>query len=70
MDATGNPALAIAAAVTVSLLLLFGPGTMTGPMIGGGMTDGTGIGGISWMWTSALLAGVMGVVLFFVIFRR
>lgn len=70
MDATRKTALIVAAAVAVSLLLLFGPGTMTGTMMSGGMMEGAGMGGISWAWTSALLVGAMGVVLFFVIFRK
>ena len=70
MDATSKTALVIAVAVAASLLLLFGPGTMSGSMMRGGMMEGGGMGGISWVWTSALLVGAMGVVLFFVIFRK
>ena len=72
MDATSKTALIIAVAVAGSLLLLFGPGTMTGTMMSDGMMagGGVGMGGISWVWTSALLVGAMGVVLFFVLFHR
>jgi hypothetical protein len=72
MDATSKTALIIAVAVAGSLLLLFGPGTMTGTMMSDGMMagGGVGVGGISWAWTSALLVGAMGVVLFFVLFRK
>ena len=70
MDATSKTALIIAVAVAASLLLLFGPGTMTGSMMSGGMMEGGGMGGISWVWTCTLLVGAMGVVLFFLVFRR
>ena len=72
MDATSKNALIVAVAVAGSLLLLFGPGTMTGTMMGDGMMagGGVGMGGISWAWTSALLAAGMGVVLFFLVFRN
>jgi hypothetical protein len=72
MDAKSKTALIIAAAVAASLLLLFGPGTMTGTMMSDGMMagGGVGMGGINWAWTSALLVGAMGVVLFFVVFRN
>jgi hypothetical protein len=45
---------------------------MTGTMMSDGMMagGGVGMGGISWAWTSALLAAGMGVVLFFLVFRN
>ena len=64
MGAPERTALIIAVAVAGSLLLLFGPGTMTGTMMSDGMMAGGGMGGISWVWTCALLVGAMGVVLF------
>jgi hypothetical protein len=70
MDATGTTALAITAILVAALLLFYGGGTMTGSMIRGGMMDGGGMGGISWAWTSVLIVGVMGAVLFFLIFGK
>jgi len=72
MDTASKTALIVALAVAGALLLLFGPGTMTGTMMSNGMMagGGVGMGGISWAWTSALLAGAMGVVLFFLLFRN
>lgn len=70
MDASSKTALIIAVAVAGSLLLLFGPGTMTGSMMSAGMMQGAGVGGISWVWTCTLLVGAMGVVLFFLVFRK
>ena len=70
MDTASKSALIIAVAVAGALLLLFGPGTMTGSIMSGGMMEGGGMGGISWVWTYALLVGAMGVVLFFLVFRR
>ena len=70
MDATTRTALIIAVVAAGVLLLLFGPGMMTGSMVGGGMMKGGNVGGISWAWTSAFIVGGMGVVLFFVVFRN
>lgn len=70
MNSATKAALIIAVAVAGSLLLLFGPGTMTGSMMSAGMMQGGGLGGISWAWTCALLVGAMGVVLFFPVFRK
>jgi hypothetical protein len=70
MDTASRSALIVTAVVAASLLLFFGGGTMTGTMMRNGMMESASAGGISWMWTSALLAGVMGAVLFFLIFGR
>jgi hypothetical protein len=70
MDAASKTALIVAVAVAGALLLFFGPGTMTGSMMSDGMMQGGSAGGISWAWTSALLVGAMGVVLFFVVIHK
>lgn len=69
MNATTKTAPVIAF-VVVALLLLFGGGMATGTMIRGGMMGSGSMGEISWMWLPTLLAVVLGVVLFSVIFGK
>jgi hypothetical protein len=68
MDTTNRSALIVTAIAVGVLTLFYGGGTMVGSVIKNGMMDGASSGEVSWIWTSALLAAVMGAVLFFLVF--
>ena len=74
---TSTNTLVIALVIVVVLFLLFGGGAITGGMNGGmnggmhgGMDGGGWMSERSWMWTPALLALGLGVVLGWVIFNK
>jgi hypothetical protein len=73
MKSTNNTPLVIAFAIVVVLFLLFGGGAMTGGMNGGmhgGMNGNGWMAERSWMWTPALIALCLGVVLGWVVFKK
>jgi hypothetical protein len=74
MKSSTDTRLVIAFVVVVALFLLFGGGAVTGGTMNGGMNGGMhGTGWLDergWMWTPALLALGLGVVLGWVIFRK
>ena len=70
MNTTTNKPLVIAFVLIVVLFLLFGGGAMTGGMMNGGMHGSGWMGERSWMWTPALIALCLGVVLGWVIFKK
>jgi len=70
MKSTDNTPLVIAFVVVVLLFLLFGGGAMTGGMMNGGMNGNGWMAERSWMWTPALIALCLGVVLGWVIFKK
>jgi len=65
----GTPLL-IAFAILVVLIVLFGGGAMTGGMMNGGVHGSGWMGDRSWMWTPALVALGLGVVLGWFLFKK
>jgi hypothetical protein len=70
MKSTSNKRLVAAFFAVVVLFLLFGGGAMTGGVMNGGMNGSGWMGERSWMWTPALLALGLGVVLGWAIFKK
>ena len=70
MDTTNRSALVITALAAGVLAVFYGGGTFFGSVIRGGMMDGADTGEVDWIWSAALLAAVMGAVLFFLVFGR
>lgn len=70
MNTNANTPLVVAFVVVVVLFLLFGGGAMTGGMMNGGMTGSGWMAGRSRMWTPALIAFCLSVVLCWVIFKK
>ena len=70
MNTATKTILAIAFAIAVVLLLLFGGGAMTGTMMSGGMMGNGAMGGIGWMWLPALLILGLGVLIAWLIFGQ
>ncbi len=70
MNTTNNTPLVIVLIVVILFFLFFGGGAMTGGMMNGGV-HGTGwMDERSWMWTPALLALSLGIILSWVIFKK
>ena len=74
MSTRTNPSLIVAIVLVAVLFLLFGGGALSGGMTHGGMNGGANGGGWmgdrSWMWTPAILALGLGVVLGWVAFKK
>ncbi len=70
MNKTTNTPLVIAFVAVIALFLLFGGGAMTGGMMNGGMSGSGWMSERSWMWTPALVALGLGLVLGWVIFKK
>ena len=70
MNAHNKSALAIAFAVLLFLLMMFGGGTMSGETLSND-TMGTGMmSGISWIWIPAVLILGLGALVVWAIFER
>ena len=67
MKESSKTVLVIALAIVVTLLFLFGAGTMTGATLSGGMMGTGAMGGINWMWIPTLLMLGLGALLFWMI---
>ncbi len=67
---SNQTALAIAFAIVIVLLSLFGGGAMTRTMMSDGMMGNSAMGGLSWMWIPTLLILGLGVSLGWIIFGQ
>ena len=70
MNETNKTALAVAFAILIVLLLLFGGGMMTGATLSGGIMGNGAMGGVSWMLIPTLLMLGLGALLVWVIFGQ